>query len=223
MKHKAVIETPWDSRALGIATFEIKSLSEEVLKEVVKRSGHFTVKVSPLASKKILHDYGFYYCDTLVEPYCALEKFIPSENQEVLISRSAAVDDLVALSRHAFIFGRFHRDFNIEVEHADLRYIMWLKDLYNSGNVFSLMYHDELAGFFGYSANKIVLHALSENYRGRGLAKYLWSAACKELFSFGHHEIMSSISAANVAVLNLYASLGFRFRNPLDVYHLFNK
>jgi len=85
------------------------------------------------------------------------------------------------------------------------------------------MYRDELAGFFGYSINKIVLHALSENYRGRGLAKCLWSAACKELFDLGHGEIVSSISVSNVAVLNLYASLGFRFRNPLDVYHLFNK
>jgi ribosomal protein S18 acetylase RimI-like enzyme len=222
-KFSSVIETPWDSRALGIATFEIKSLSEEVLKEVATKPGHFTAKVSPLASKKMLHDYGFYYSDTLIEPYCTLEKFIPSENQEVLISRSAAVEDLVAISRHAFIYGRFHRDFNIDEEHADLRYVLWLKDLYNSGDVFGLMYHDELVGFFGYSINKIVLHALSEKYRGRGLAKSLWSAACKELFGLGHREIISSISVSNVAVLNLYASLGFRFRNPLDVYHLFNK
>jgi L-amino acid N-acyltransferase YncA len=222
-KFSSVIETPWDARALGIATFEIKSLSEEVLKEVATRSGHFTAKVHPLASKKILQDYGFYYCDTLIEPYCTLEKFIPFESKEVHISRSAAVEDLVAISRNAFIYGRFHRDFNIDQERADLRYVMWLKDLYNSGDVFGLMYHDELAGFLGYSQNRIVLNAISENYRGRGLAKYLWSAACKELFDLGHHEITSSISASNVAVLNLYASLGFRFRNPLDVYHLVNK
>jgi hypothetical protein len=218
-----VIETPWDSRALGMATFEITSLSEEVLKKMVRRPGHFAAKVHPLCSKKLLHDYGFYYCDTLIEPYCALGKFIPFEDPKARISRSAGVDDLIEIARHAFIYGRFHRDFNIDVELAALRYVLWLKDLYHSGEIFGLIYQDELAGFLGYSSNKIVLHALSENYREKGLSKYLWTAACMELFSMGHTEIITSISVSNVAVLNLYISLGFRFRNPLDVYHLFNK
>lgn len=67
-----------------------------------------------------------------------------------------------------------------------------------------------------------MLHALSENYREKGLSKYLWTAACKELFSMGHPEIITSISVSNVSVLNLYISLGFSFRNPLDIYHLLN-
>jgi len=51
------------------------------------------------------------------------------------------------------------------------------------------------------------------------LAKYWWHATCCELFGAGHLEVTSSISAINMAVLNLYASLNFSFRNPLDVYH----
>jgi hypothetical protein len=219
----SLIETPWDSRALGMPTYEIKTLSEEVLKEVARSPGHFAAKVHPLSSKKLLHDYGFYYCDTLIEPYCTPERFIPFEDPEVHVSRSVAVDDLIEIARHAFIYGRFHRDFNIDGKLADLRYIMWLKDLWNSGEVFGLIYQDELAGFLGYSSNKIVLHALSEHYREKGLSKSLWTAACKELFNLGHGEIVSSISVSNVAVLNLYISLGFKFRNPLDVYHLYNK
>ena len=220
---KPIIETPWDSRALGIDTYEIKSLSEEVLKEVVSQTGHFTARLDPLASKKLLHDYGFYYCDTLVEPYCTQERFIFYENSEVHIIRSAALEDLIKISRHAFLYGRFHRDFNIDPELAELRYVLWLKDLYSTGHVLGLMYQDQLAGFFGYSDNKIILHALGEPYRVRGLAKYFWSLSCKELFSLGHRELVSSISVSNVAVLNLYASLGFRFRNLLDVYHRLNR
>jgi len=219
----SIIETPWDSRALGIDTFEVNSLSKEVLKEVVGRPGHFAVRVHPLSSKKILYDYGFYYCDTLIEPHCTLEKFTPFEDTRVRITRSVVVTDLIEIARHSFIYGRFHRDFNIDNELADLRYVMWLKDLYDLGDVFGLIYRDELAGFLGYSSNKIVLHALGENYREKGLSKYLWTAACKELFSMGHLEITTSISVSNVAVLNLYISLGFSFRNPLDVYHLFNR
>jgi len=64
-----------------------------------------------------------------------------------------------------------------------------------------------------------VLHALGAKHRGRGLARHLWSAVCAELARQGALELTSSISATNLAALNLYVSLGFRFRNPVDVYH----
>jgi ribosomal protein S18 acetylase RimI-like enzyme len=64
-----------------------------------------------------------------------------------------------------------------------------------------------------------VLHALGANHRGRGLARHLWSAVCADLARQGAEELSSSISVSNLAALNLYASLGFRFRNPVDVYH----
>jgi ribosomal protein S18 acetylase RimI-like enzyme len=218
-----IIETPWDSRVFGMKTYEITFLSEDVLEEIQNLPGHFTVRVDPLSSKRILHDYGFYYCDTLVEPYCTPEKFIAFEHPSIYISRSVIEKDLIAIAHGAFLHGRFHRDFWIKRKLADLRYDMWLRDLYNSGDVLGLMCHDEVAGFFGLSTNKIVLHALSEEYRGKGLAKYFWSAGCREMFHLGYREITSSVSASNVTVLNVYSSLGFRFRNPLDIYHRFNK
>ncbi len=216
-------ETPWDARVFGVPTFEIRDLSPEVFEGLKDMKGHFTVKVDPLASKKILHEYGFYYCDTLIEPYCTPERFVPFEDEAVRVSTATDIGDLIALSHGTFVHGRFQRDFSIGKELADLRYDNWLKDLHSSGNVLGLMYRNELAGFFALAGNKAVLHAVVEKYRGRGLAKYLWSAACKEMFSKGHSEITSSISASNMPALNLYASLGFRFRNPLDVYHLMNR
>ncbi|MFM6198094.1 MAG: GNAT family N-acetyltransferase, partial [Dolichospermum sp.] len=83
-----------------------------------------------------------------------------------------------------------------------------------------LRYSGKIAGFWAYSNNKILLHALSQEYKGKGLSKYFWSLACVKLLAKGHQEITSSISASNLAVLNLYSSLGFRFRNAVDIYHL---
>ena len=60
---------------------------------------------------------------------------------------------------------------------------------------------------------------MGEAHRGRGLAKYFWSAVCRHLFEQGQAEIRSSISFTNIAVINLYSSLGFRFRKPVDIYH----
>ena len=63
------------------------------------------------------------------------------------------------------------------------------------------------------------LRRMSESARGHGRAHALWSLVCAELFAAGAQEVSSSISAANLAAVNLYAALGFRFRNPVDLYH----
>lgn len=216
----AVIEkTPWDSRVFGVETFEIKVVESAVFKQVLKTPGHYTVKIDPLSSKKILHDYGFYYCDTLIEPHCPKDRFIDWKHDRASISYKVPLSDLISISQGSYLYGRFHRDFNVNPKLADSRYNQWLVDLYNEKKVFSLVFDSELAGFFGFSKNRILLHALGAKHRGRGLAKYLWSAACRELFTVGHDEIISSISSANSAALNLYVSLGFKFRHPQDVYH----
>lgn len=208
---------------MGIDTYEINTLTEEVLDEIKHLPGHFTVRVDPLSSKKILHDYGFYYCDTLVMPHCGKDKFKSFVNSLAGLSDDVSEEELLAISHGAFVHGRFHRDFSIKRELADLRYDLWLKDLVASRNVLGLLYNGDLAGFIGLEGNKIVLSAVSGKYRGQGLAKYLWSAACTHLFQSGHDMITSSISVANLAMLNVYAALGFRFANPSDIYHLLNK
>lgn len=210
---------PWDSKVFGIDAFEIREASAEVLAEAAGVPGHFTVRVDPLFPKKPLHESGFYYCDTLIEPYCTANAFNYYGHEKVTISEDVSIAELVAVLAGAFRYDRFHRDFNIEGRSADLRYENWLKDLYFAKNCLGLLFDGQVAGFFCFTQEKILLHALHENFRGRGLAKFFWSAACRKMFDSGHAEIRSSISAANVPVLNLYASLGFRFRNPVDIYH----
>ena len=76
-----------------------------------------------------------------------------------------------------------------------------------------------MAGFIGHDSSKLVLHAVAQQYRGKGYSKYWWSAVCSEILAAGHDEVKSSISAGNPAAVNLYASLGFSFRNSQDIYH----
>ncbi len=216
----SIKETPWDAAAFGIPTFEISALSEENLGLASRTSGHYTIKVDPLADKKMLDAYGFYYCDTLIEPWCSLGRFRFYDRADCRVSKETGLEALLGICHGAFSHGRFHRDFNLSPELADRRYDNWLASLYREGNVLGL-YHDEtLAGFVAYSGSRLVLHAIDETYRGRGYGKYLWSAACRVIFDQGAPEITSSISASNLAVLNLYASLGFGFRKAVDVYHL---
>jgi ribosomal protein S18 acetylase RimI-like enzyme len=123
------------------------------------------------------------------------------------------------ICRGAFAHGRFHRDFNIDRARADARYDRWLAEMHAKGQVYGLQYRGELAGFAAVVGAKLVLHAVAEAHRGRGRAHFLWTTLCEALFAAGEPEISSSISVANLAALNLYAALGFRFRHPTDIYH----
>lgn len=211
--------SPWDSAVFGVEAYEITDYSREALELTVHVPAHYTVRVDPLASKQLLHEYGFYYCDTLIEPYCALDRFSGFEHPSVRVSRDVALNPLLAICHRAFSHGRFHRDFNLQQTQADRRYENWLAQLHSSGKVYGLLYGDELVGFIAVDGNRLVLHAITESLRGKGLAKFLWTPVCKALFEHGYDEVMSSVSTANLAAVNLYSTLGFRFRNPVDLYH----
>ena len=217
--NKLIKPTPWDMAAFGMPTWELLEYSEAALQHARHTAGHHTLKVDPLAEKRLLNDYGFYYCDTLIEPHCYAERLRQSHHQDIGISKLVDFNQVMLICNGAFKYGRFHRDFNLPKAAADLRYENWLKQLLEAQQVYGLLWQGALAGFIGHHANNLVLHAVAEKYRGKGLSKYWWSAVCTELFSTGHSEVKSSISTANLAVLNLYASLGFSFKNPLDVYH----
>lgn len=219
MAGRSLIErVPWDCAALGCEAYELKAAAPEAIAQL-RAPGHYTVKVDPLSDKRVLHEKGFYYCDTLVEPFCPATDFKPLPHASASFCRDAPLEPLLAICRDSFEHGRFHRDFNVERARASLRYENWLGTLHAAGKVYCLLWQDELAGFIGHEGAKLVLHALGRRHRGRGIAKHLWSAVCTDLERSGAREISSSISVTNLPALNLYATLGFRFRNPLDVYH----
>lgn len=214
-----LIPTPWDRVVFGFATWEVANPVEDVLAGLGAHPGHYTIKLDPLSSKELLHRHGFYYCDTLLEPFADRGRLVAVHHDQVGIDLAPIKDEVLKISHGAFRHGRFHRDFNLDPALADRRYDQWTGQLCDERNVFGLTFAGELAAFFGFRDSKIVLHAVAERFQGKGLAKYLWSRACCELFGRGHDELSSSVSASNLAIVNLYASLGFRFRNPVDLYH----
>ena len=189
------------------------------LQQAVQTAGHYTLKVGSLVDKRLLHEYGFYYCDTLIEPCCSAVILRTAQHPDATISKFLNGDQALEICHGAFAHGRFHRDFNLSQAAADIRYDNWLKQLLKAQQVYGLYWQGVLAGFIGYSSNKLVLHALAKRYRGKGLSKYWWSAVCSELLKNGNSEVKSSISATNLAVLKLYASRGFYFKNSQDIYH----
>lgn len=217
--HPAIRRVEWDSIAFGRDCYEITALEEQALHAAATRPGHYSIKIEPLVSKALLHQYGFYYCDTLIEPHCQRDHFHGYHDPRARCSRDATLDDLLAICHGAFEHGRFHRDFNLPRAQADLRYDNWLRQVHAAGKAYGLYFDGQLAGFMAVDGSRLVLHAMAPQFRGRGLAKFLWTAVCDELYAQGQLEISSSISAANLAAANLYLTLGFRLQHPVDVYH----
>jgi GNAT superfamily N-acetyltransferase len=213
-----VRETPWDKKVFGLDTFEVLTFDEAAYAFMKATPGHFTAKVDPLADCRPLVECGFYYCDTLIEPFANVGMILFHDNEHAGTCETS-MEELEPICLGNFRFGRFHRDRNLDRDSADRRYLQWLAQMHDDGGVFGLTWEGDLAAFFACSKNRILLHAVAVPFQGKGLAKYLWSAGFRKLITHGHNELSSSISAANLTVLNLYSSLGFRFRNAVDVYH----
>jgi ribosomal protein S18 acetylase RimI-like enzyme len=217
--HPAIRRVEWDSAAFGRDCYEITVAEDAALQAAAAGSGHYAVKVDPLADKTALHRHGFYYVDTLIEPYCPGGDFAGRRDARARCTRDEKLDDLLAICHGAFAHGRFHRDFNLPRAQADLRYDNWLRQVHAAGDAWGLRHDGTLAGFIAVAGNRLVLHAMAPAFRGRGLAGVLWTALIDTLFAQGHQEVCSSISASNLAAANLYQSLGFRWRQAVDVYH----
>lgn len=211
--------SPWDTSVFGLPCYEISEYSEMALAEACATPGHHSIKVDPLADKGLLHHYGFYYTDTLLTPRCTPGQLHAFDHPAVALDAKVGLEDVSRICATAFAHGRFHRDFNLPHDAADRRYVQWLEELHGKGAVIGLLFEDQLVGFIAHQGGALLLHAMAEQFRGRGLAKYLWTAACLRLFDQGEVELTSSVSAANLAVVNLYASLGFRFAGTRDTYH----
>jgi len=212
------IETPWDARALGVPTYELTSNGPDAMALLAGVSGHFTAKIPPRQDATPLRRAGFYYCDTLLEPWGTGDDLRPAEDPQASFLRDMAWPDLLRIGHGAF-FGRYHRDPAISREKADARYDQWLRELHEREAVYGLLYGGRPAGFIAVLDGMFVLHAMAAEFRGRGLARALWTLVIRDQFASGQAVLHSSVSAGNLPIVNLYASLGFRFRNPLDVYH----
>ncbi|SFB33047.1 L-amino acid N-acyltransferase YncA [Lentibacillus halodurans] len=215
-------ETPWDKRNFNINTYELTNTTEEALQETDRHKGHYTIKVTPLENPEPLLRHGFYYVDTLIEPVCRKKDLNLFSEKGISLSNTYDNDEILEIAEEAFMHGRFHRDFNIPDVMADKRYMNWVSDLQENGQIIALQYGNDTAGFYGFTGDKVLLLGIREEYRSRGLAKVFTSLACKEQFQAGYDELRTSISAANVASLNLFYALGFRLRNTVDVYHKLN-
>lgn len=219
-----IIQTPWDSISLNRPTYEIKKINNNSISWIKQHPGHYTLRVDPLKPKGELEALGFYYCDTLIEPQCKKEDLKPIIEEIFDVKEVDDIDSITSICVDNFKHDRFHKDKHITASEADTRYVNWVCDIQKKGKILSLIYKSELVGFWAYKDESILLHALKKEKQGLGLSRGLWHKASSYMFqNHGFDFVKTSISASNLAILNIYASLGFKFKKAVDVYHYISK
>jgi ribosomal protein S18 acetylase RimI-like enzyme len=244
LNYRAFVSTvPWDSKLFNV---NICSLSDiqyrdraqllDFLLAVDNRATSLAaellitrVKQSELFLINALEDNGFRYIESNYRPYLSLINATFPSSVGLSISKCSH-DEVIALSEEVgdmFKFGRYHQDYRISNELADLRYRNWLKNAVkiDSQTVYKCSEHTgETVSFFVLEklADKEVflsLVGMMERFRGKGLAKSVWRAMLAFLQTRGYIKVSTSISSHNLAVFNLYVALGFTFPDPGLTFH----
>ncbi len=136
-------------------------------------------------------------------------------------------ESIEAIAGQAFDHGRYHADPWFPNELADRRYSRWVNNALAGTNPGEYLYvmgePGNVQGFYHLTVDESVgdlrLAAVAPELRGTMLGFDLYLAALHALKELGVRRIVSSISAMNTPVINVYSMLGFRLSEPEVVYH----
>ena len=173
---------------------------------------------------------GFYVTETSVDPFRVLARYEPGRRFPRLVLREAREEDLdtlVSIASEAFSRGRYHLDPNLPSGSGDRRYAGWVQRAFRDGQLlftFEDTKANKVLGFYhvrdlgGGTAN-LALAAIEEGARGAGLGAVMYDQCLEECVKRGFQRVETTISVANTAVMNVFAQLGFLFRDPKIVLH----
>ncbi len=189
-----------------------------------------TARISSARTRDLerLQSLGFRVVETTFSP-AFVGKF-GDTNPSAFVVRTASSQELqsiMTIAHDAFTVSRFHNDPFISDAMANRRYENWVRSTASSESqeLLSIVNtDDELVGFFisETTDNEAYWHltALAQPFRGRGLAAEVWKTVMQFQSQLGVTSFRTTISGANVPVVNLYPRLGFRLDNPQTSLHL---
>jgi RimJ/RimL family protein N-acetyltransferase len=239
----AAILTPWDKDALGFGVAQITTIklgaeasvqkgyealqrwcSDEQVKLVSCRLPHQELKKSFFLESK-----NFKFIEMVLHPQAdQLQDWrLEAAGLQIMAATPADMADLDAIALTAFNTERFHLDPRIDSKRGDLRYARWVAATpsHPRQQLLKIVDADRIVGLFiveAVSATLVYWHltAINPLYQGQGYGKRVWLSMMQHHQAHGYQGIRTTIAARNYRVLNLYASLNFRFSAPEMTFHL---
>jgi RimJ/RimL family protein N-acetyltransferase len=234
-------EAPWDTAIYGTPVLQVTELEvrgpahvddAQAFVEARDQSGSALVScrlpAPSLRESMFLEDLGFRFIEMVFTPELEVERF-PATRQHGLSAALAEARDVAEIRRiagSAFRNERFHVDPRLDPGLGDLRYQNWASSAleHPKQRLYVLRDGAEVVAFF---VTELLadgtaywhLNAVAPQSQGQGYGRRAWLAMMDEARRGGARRVRSSIVARNHRVLNLYASLGFRFLPPTMTFH----
>ena len=221
-----------------------ESLLEGALAGVGREHPRFFVQARCTTDSRVsrmLESNGFYFVETSVCPTVtlsrcdALDRFA-ADPSAVLPRRfdradlavapvdAATSEAIASIADESFVDDRFHADHKCPEGVAGRRYRLWLGDLLRdpSVTVDTLLLRGQPVSFMASRLGDLLLAGFAKRYVNAGLGEFFWLSVLDRLRARGVSRVTSRISIGNVAALNLYVRLDFKFRDPQSTFHLWS-
>lgn len=238
---------PWDSDLFGFNIAEIINpyyhdnqefdvfmgrINSWCLEENIKMLG-VRLNQSSVGEIHSFQNNGFNFIELNFKPYITLDIFPDYNlNRDYRFVEASAIDlELISMAAgEIYSHGRYHQDPNIDNNIANQRYSNWVKNVSNFTN--QKLYkcinaENDITAFFLINDDKgscfLSLVGMLPNFQGKGLSFVIWKEMLMFFKSLGFSSVATSISSHNLAVMNLYVKLGFRFPEPLVTLHKWYK
>jgi ribosomal protein S18 acetylase RimI-like enzyme len=174
-----------------------------------------------------LEGQGFRFIEIIYRPSLkGLGSFV--EDPEIIVSIAAQSDlpEICSIAGQIYETGRLHLDPQVGPEIGNRRYALWAARAFDhpGQTVVKCQINGRIVAYWIVEAPTPVsrywsIGGLAPGLSGQGLGRRLWRAMLAFHRREGVDEISTSISSHNIAVHNLYASLGFRMSAPSTTLH----
>jgi RimJ/RimL family protein N-acetyltransferase len=233
---------PWDTEIFGFSVAQIHDITVEDAAKGAEGWRSFgdwlaihDVKViscrlpmDRLRESMFLESEGFRFIEVVLHPYLDnLDRLtLPPSDLIILPAEHSDLPSLIDLAERAFRHERYHVDPRLDPRLGDLRYGRWVRASlrHPSQQLLKILHGTHLIGFFVLEEKEggavyWHLNAISPDFHGQGYGRRVWQALLRRHQDAGTTSISTTISVRNIAVQNLYAQLGFRFRTPEMTFH----
>ena len=233
---------PWDTEVLGAPVGQITEIActdpqsaavdfgrfEHWRDELGVRLVSCRLMHDRLTESMLLEQRGFRFIEMVYRPQLTAvrEAMFPEDELEISPATDGDLPSIEEIAGSAFKTDRFHLDPLVDPGFADRRYRHWVRTslqhpsqrllkISNAGSIVAFFIVERLPDGRCYWH----LTAIAPLMQRKGLGKRIWRAMIMHHGHEGIDRIETTISAHNVAAVNLYAGLGCRFQPPAMTFH----
>ena len=227
------INAPWDGEPLGLSAQNIVDFVADTeenanilvdLFDIAYRKTHYSsirIDSRDILQAKALGRAGYHMTEVVMKVTGVLSKINLDTSQFSKFSfELASPEDYNHITEYSikyFDHGKFHEDPLISRKAANLRNTNMVKDLTSSYTTHVGRVGSNILGFMILDCNndsiELLLGGIHPDYRHLSYA--FWNRVFYEYKSKGVKKVTTTISAANIPVVNLYSRLGFKFNQSL--------